>query len=375
MKNIEQQIQLTEGLLKSVIQQAPLGIVVVSNDPSEIIYTNHTARCLGNSRFLFVTGNSLHSCIQGCHFFYPDGQICLPGQLPPIRALIQGEKFQEQPLLVQWPDSSQQWLLMAATPIYEQERIVAAVWMFSDISGIMFQQSQLLESDRIKKSLLRFVAHDLRGTFNGLLFFSDLLSQGLGNKDDTAFGEYAGMIKLSVKRAYDMTSDMLKWALQDEGSFEAGYKRIALHQLTDSVIEELRIPAYIKKIEFHTEVSRDLYVYCNPAMIGSVLRNLLSNAVKFSYIGNSVDLFATEDGQQVWVEVRDYGTGMKQEEAERFNTMHVLPSQPGTNGEQGSGIGLLICKDFITRHHGLLQVHNNPEGGCSFVFSIPLKKT
>jgi hypothetical protein len=107
-------------------------------------------------------------------------------------------------------------------------------------------------------------------------------------------------------------------------------------------------------------------------MLGSVLRNLLSNAIKFSFFGGQITIDIVQDNEQLIVSVRDEGVGMDADHLEKLFKLEESFTSPGTGGEKGSGLGLLICKEFIEKHHGKLWVISQLNQGSTFFFSLPL---
>lgn len=234
------------------------------------------------------------------------------------------------------------------------------------------QTEELKEANATKDKLFRILAHDLKDPFNQILGFSELLLLNFNKYDEQKRYSRIKLIYTSSKRFYGLLDNILSWS-------RAHNKRISYHPgdiLLKPIIEEaihfLQDLADNKGLEINLEIPERLVVHADKYLIATVLRNLTSNAIKFSYKGSRIDIYATPINNHVKISIRDYGVGMDLSTKESLFSHEFHQSKSGTSGESGTGLGLIICKDFIERNQGILEIISHPDEGSIFSFTLPL---
>ena len=145
-------------------------------------------------------------------------------------------------------------------------------------------------------------------------------------------------------------------------------------EVVDSVIEIFKMVASVKKVAIRVETPKQMFVYADIDMLKTVIRNLLSNALKFSHEGSEIILRIEQTDDKVVVSVQDYGCGISEEGQQKLLHADTHFSTYGTNNEEGSGLGLLLCQDFVLKNNGKLWFTSQEGEGTTFSFSLPLKK-
>lgn len=238
-------------------------------------------------------------------------------------------------------------------------------------------ETRLLELNATKDKFFSIIAHDLRGPFNSILGFSELLIERIRDKDYDGVEKYASIINQSSQRAMELVTNLLEWSRSKVGRMQFNPEETDMVALITSVAQLLRDTADKKLITIYTETPTALMIYADKAMIAATLRNLISNAIKFTHPQGEIVISAQSEPNQLIVMVADNGVGIKKEAISKLFNIEDSYSTPGTADEKGTGLGLMLCKEFIERHGGQIRVESEPRKGSKFYFSIPtnLKKS
>jgi signal transduction histidine kinase len=232
----------------------------------------------------------------------------------------------------------------------------------------------LADLHRLNEDKDRFVsviAHDLRSPFSGILGLIDLMrSQGESLNHEEIF-RYIAMIHQGLHRLYDLTENLLKWALLEQGKMSFQPEDLPVSALFDEVSASLNEAIARKNLSLVLEFDPDLEVRGDRNMLEAALRNLVSNAVKFTPSGGRITLGARADRGVVFLSVADTGRGMDEAELARINSGQRNPSRPGTEGEQGTGLGLTLARQFAARHGGRIEFVSQPDQGTTASLVLP----
>lgn len=225
-----------------------------------------------------------------------------------------------------------------------------------------------------KDKLIAILAHDLINHLNSILGFSALLKNNFRNFDADKNEKYIHIINHASKNAFNLFDDALKWIGYTNGLMNFNPKE---HNLLNIFNEELlnfedKITA--KNIKICNEIELTDFVVCDLYMMKTVIRNLISNAIKFSYEGGEVHIAFTENRTHQFISISDKGIGISQEQINGIFDISENKSRPGTKKEKGTGLGLMICKEFIQKHHGTIKVQSEEGVGSEFKIVLPKKK-
>jgi PAS domain S-box-containing protein len=232
-------------------------------------------------------------------------------------------------------------------------------------------EARLRDLNATKDKFFSIIAHDLKNPFNAIIGFSNLLIDQVKDKDYEGIDEYATIIKDSSLRAMSLLNNLLIWSRSQTGRMEFNPEYFELVRLIGEVTELLNDSAKQKTIEISSKLPHNILVLADKEMIGTILRNLISNAIKFTHPGGliSISAFLQKEG---WViEVSDNGMGIKKEFIHKLFRIDETHSTKGTQDELGSGLGLLLCKEFISKHEGKIWVESEFGKGSKFSFLIP----
>lgn len=244
-----------------------------------------------------------------------------------------------------------------------------------DLAILQLEQknSQLEESNASKDRLFSIIAHDLRGPLASFIALGQLFETATDMDHDS----YLAMLNdfnASAERIMDLLDNLLTWARCQRGHIQIQPESFSVSRTAQRNIELLGTFAHQKGVTIKNSLSPDLTIHADLYMIDRVINNLLSNAVKFSQPGGCVEITADVDDDYVSISVSDTGVGMPDEILQGLFQIGSRVKQPGTAGEQGTGLGLMLCKEFVERNNGEILVSSRLGVGSTFTFQLPIKK-
>lgn len=241
-----------------------------------------------------------------------------------------------------------------------------------DITEMKKIENQLRDLNATKDKIFSIIAHDLRTPFSSIIGFTDLLLNNFDKYDSDRVKKILQYINLSAKPTLDVLTNLLNWVSVQTGQLGFQPEKCRLKLLVKEVIEILTPTATIKNIMLSYNIPEDFEVYADVNMLKSVVQNLITNSIKFSHAGGSVDVRVLNKGEFIEFEISDEGVGINEKQKEALFLINSQKSTTGTSGEKGSGLGLILCKEFIEKHGGKIHVESRQESGSRFVFTIPL---
>lgn len=234
-------------------------------------------------------------------------------------------------------------------------------------------EEQLRNLNATKDKFFSIIAHDLRSPFSSVLGFSKLLSESIQSQEYNKVEEYAGIIEKSTQRTMDLLTNLLEWSRSQTGRMDFSPEYVELKALLNEVLDLFDQPIRLKSIDIHQEDFPSTTVFVDRILLSTILRNLLSNAIKFTYPGGDIYLSAKRKNTHVEICVRDSGIGISPDDLVKLFKIEENSSRNGTLNEQGTGLGLLLCKEFVEKHHGKIWVESEAGKGSAFYFTLPSK--
>ncbi|NOQ25676.1 MAG: PAS domain S-box protein [Bacteroidales bacterium] len=236
-------------------------------------------------------------------------------------------------------------------------------------------EKQLIELNATKDKLFSIIAHDLRTPFNSILGFSELLIGNVKDFEIAKSEKYIGLINSSTKDSLILLENLLKWAQSQTGQIKFKQKRIILSSIIREIIELSNSIAIVKDISLVHNYSDEIEVYADENMLKTVLRNLISNAIKFTKTGGNINISLISEQNQVEISISDNGVGINEETLKKLFDNSTNITSRGTANEKGSGLGLVLCKEFVEKHGGKIWVESEVGKGSDFKFTLPSKKS
>jgi signal transduction histidine kinase len=225
-------------------------------------------------------------------------------------------------------------------------------------------------SEQQKDRMFSIIAHDLRGPFNVLLGYSSILTEEAHDLSGEEIERYSRAMHESGKRVFRLLENLLHWTRLQMNRVSFAPEPQDLAERVQRAFDDIATTAAAKGVRLARDVA-DLSVSADTSMLDAILRNLIGNGVKFTYPGGYVEVRARAEGESVVIEVTDDGVGIAPNALEHLFDGSGQRSTQGTNGEPGTGLGLLVCRDLIARHGGRLEVDSAPGRGSTFRFRLP----
>ncbi len=225
-----------------------------------------------------------------------------------------------------------------------------------------------------KDQLFSMISHDLRSPVGGVLGMLELLAEEVPNMQPWEVRDHMHMLAGSARGTFELLESLLQWSLFSAGQMKFTPEPVALDQMLRQVTALTGVAAARKAITLEIAEDSGLTVLADPAMLRSVLQNLVANAVKFTPAKGCVSVSVSIQGGRAAIAVRDSGVGMSPERL-REVSQRSGSSTDGTEGEQGTGLGLKVCRTFIENHGGVLSATSQPGQGTTFAFTLPLAPT
>lgn len=232
-------------------------------------------------------------------------------------------------------------------------------------------EHELRQLNAAKNKFFSIIAHDLKNPIHTVMGYSYLFSHDYDHFTEEERRKFAADIHKSTNNIFKLLENLLEWSRSQTGNLKYTPVEIGFCQIMENVVNIMYPLAQQKHIRLTTSCHSALKVYSDPLMIETVMRNLISNAIKFTPENGSIDITAEQEEQHISIRVSDTGTGMSKEDLEHLFHLDSKVKRKGTNNEDGSGLGLILCMEFITINKGKLWVESIPGKGSTFHISIP----
>lgn len=235
------------------------------------------------------------------------------------------------------------------------------------------QELRLLNAS--KNKFFSIIAHDLKNPLHNVMGYSFLLSKDYDKFTADERRKFATDINQSTNNIFRLLQNLLEWSRSQTGRLKFSPIEIQFKRILDNALSVLHSMANQKQIKLEYIHDPCLQVFADPMMIETVLRNLISNAIKFTPENGTIEIDAKNTGNEVLVSVKDTGIGLSKEDLANLFRIDSKVKRKGTNNEDGSGLGLVLCKEFVDKNNGTIWAESTPGIGSSFFFSIPSTTT
>jgi PAS domain S-box-containing protein len=275
-------------------------------------------------------------------------------------------------------DGSLYWESASVTPILDAKgKITNYLAIKEDITEqkkaqdeLVASEAKLKEANATKDKLFSIIAHDLRGPIGSFLPVLEMLTQEDDLDEDDRNALMDGLLQAS-KTAFSLLENLLNWARSQSNGIELKPDHFNVNEIINHNVDLLSTTAAQKAIKIAVKTEDGLTAFADQDSINLVIRNLLSNAIKFTRNQGAITISAYNKEQQVVITVEDNGVGINQEVMAKLFSINSSHTSSGTNQEKGSGLGLVLCKDFVEKNGGEIRVESVLGEGSRFIFTIP----
>jgi PAS domain S-box-containing protein len=236
---------------------------------------------------------------------------------------------------------------------------------------ILIMNEELKEANSSKDKLFSIIGHDLKNPMSALMGLSELMFEDGNEISAEEAKQMANAINQLSKDTYDLLDNLLNWAQVQTKQLNVEKEHVNLYNVTTKILGMLRPSAELKGVELVNLIVPDYIVNADENMIKTIIRNLVSNSIKFSLANTKVSISAIDADRMKNIIIEDQGIGMEQSYVAGLFKTSVHDSRYGTNNEKGTGLGLLICYEFIKHHDGDIKVTSEVGKGSKFVVQLP----
>lgn len=347
---------------------------------------------LTNENFTITTANNGQQALEQVDKESPD-LILLDVMMPDMSGFEVAQRLKENPNTAEIPiifltalnsttDIVQGFQVGAndfiSKPFNKEELIIRVFHQVSLVAAkrlILSKTEELERTIAARDKLYSVIAHDLRSPMGSIKMVLNMLILNLPiEKIGHEMYDLLTQANQTTEDVFALLDNLLKWTKSQIGKMNVVFQDVNLVEVVDSVIEIFKMVASVKKVAIRVETPKQMFVYADIDMLKTVIRNLLSNALKFSHEGSEIILRIEQTDDKVVVSVQDYGCGISEEGQQKLLHADTHFSTYGTNNEEGSGLGLLLCQDFVLKNNGKLWFTSQEGEGTTFSFSLPLKK-
>ena len=237
---------------------------------------------------------------------------------------------------------------------------------------LKINEKRLRQLNLTKDRLFSIIAHDLRGPFNSIIGYSRLLRDNFRNYTAEETERYLDTINSSAQNTFNLLVNLLSWAKNQTGQTTFSPEILKLKKITDEAVDLFKASADTKNISINSNIAGDLNIYADKNMLRTIMQNLISNAIKFTHSGGEINIFASASGGNAEITISDNGIGISKKALKNLFELATANSTNGTSNETGSGLGLVLCREFVEKHGGKIWVEGKPGKGTDFKFTIPM---
>ncbi len=250
----------------------------------------------------------------------------------------------------------------------EEKEVLARVQIHLTIRD---QQKQLQELNASKDKFFSIIAHDLRGPLNSLRLLTQATEEHFDSYEPGKLKEIITLQRTSIDNLCTLLENLLTWSRIQRGMIEYHPQPINIGKIVARIIALLTPNAEQKQITLRSLISENVFVYADLHMVETVVRSLLSNALKFTNTHGTVEVSATQGEYEVEVAVSDTGIGISEKVLPKPFWIDATYHKRGTVGEKGTGLGLILCKEFVAKNGGRIWVKSEVGKGTTFFFTLP----
>lgn len=250
----------------------------------------------------------------------------------------------------------------------KMEKLLAEVELAKQ--QIESQKEMLEELNAAKDTFFSIISHDLKNPFNALLGYTELLLSSYDEFTEDEIKTFVTEIRQTSQYTFNLLENLLQWASSQSGNIHLTFKNNDIYEMIKENILLLSTISRKKDIKIEFKGSR-IFAKCDEPTISTVIRNLITNAIKFTPREGNILVSLTSTDERVFVSIKDSGIGIEKEKVDKLFRLDNRKTTPGTESEKGTGLGLIICKEFIDKNHGSISVSSIIGQGTEFIIKLP----
>lgn len=232
--------------------------------------------------------------------------------------------------------------------------------------------AELHQSNKVKDKFFSIIAHDIKNPLGSMLGFIELLKEGFDNLADEKKKKYVELLSVSGHELNKLLENLLHWSRLQTGRIEFNPGKFFLIDALYPVLRLYQTAADNKQITIINLIDKQQPAYADFSMVNTIFRNLINNAIKYTNPKGNIFITGTVQGKMVKIEIKDEGLGMTKDEIKNLFKLNKNYSRAGTSGEKGTGLGLMLCHEFVELNQGAIGVESKKDDGANFWFTLPV---
>ena len=361
-------IHENEYLFRSIFNTSPVGILICDLN-FNILNFSRSAKKMMRLNFEDIEKNYIELIDESCR---ETGEWIINEMTTGKTAIFAELKFKRKDGIVFWIEQN------AGIYYDSKKQPKGIVVIFNDISSRKADEEQILkytlelkESNNTKDKLFSIIAHDLKNPFHALLGLSYALTKEVASGNLQQIQNYAEIINESAKKGYELLTNLLEWTRLQSGRVNVIKEQLSILEIINQNISLVSSNTLAKNITIEYVEGADYNIISDKTIINVILRNLISNAIKFTSFNGEIKISVIEQGNDLAISVIDNGMGIAEDDIKKLFRLDVTHTTIGTNDEVGTGLGLILCKEFVHKIGGDIHVTSIYGRGATFTFTVP----
>lgn len=236
--------------------------------------------------------------------------------------------------------------------------------------SLIENEKHLIQINADKDKFFSIIAHDLRSPFNILIGYTQMMAEDLDSMSIKKIQTTAELVNKAATSLFNLLDNLLKWTSMKQGLIPFKPQKIILADILNKALDVLLPAAEVKNIKIHNNIDTELTAVADTSMLITVIRNLVSNAIKFTNSAGEIKINAGQTSPFVTISVSDNGVGISPEDSIKLFEVSDVHTTIGTAGEKGTGLGLILCREFVEKHQGRIWVESEKDKGSTFYFTL-----
>ena len=258
------------------------------------------------------------------------------------------------------------------TPVLNSEnKVVRLIAIDSDVTKLKEAEDELQKLLVTKDKFFSIIAHDLKNPFNTLIGLSQLLVRGYDRMSPEKVKYFHNNLYQISKNGYELLINLLEWSRAQTGNIQFKPEVHNLFALAEETFTLYSTKAIQKEILLTNNLNKNSEIFADKNMLKTIFRNIVSNALKFSDRGGVIEISEKDSGDFKEISIRDTGVGINPDDIKKLFKLDESFTTEGTEDEPGTGLGLLLCKEFVEKHDGSIRVESKAGFGSNFIFTLP----
>lgn len=365
-------LKKSEELFRSIIEKMPIPVLITTGINEKVISLNH--------KFTELLGYTIQDIpdVKAWWFHaYPDEnyRYAIQKKWTERLQIAIATQTEIEPVEAYIVDKQGQRLYLRCHAYSIGDLNLVALIDITEINNVKnnFEQSekQLKELNTTKDKFFSIISHDLRNPFNTIIGFTNLLFSNVQEGDYERIEYYASILQKSAEQGLKLLDNLLDWSRSQTGKLTYSPEYFPVNVLINEVVLMLDNPAKHKKITINLELKPNIWVFADKNMINTVLRNLISNAIKYTDKNGSITIKTEKKHNKINISITDTGVGISSESIPKLFDLEHNYTTLGTDNEKGTGLGLVLCKEFIEINKGKISLESEKNIGTTFFIELP----